>query len=48
VEYSALAETYNALVSEYNARLEGLKDEIAIYNLQVRRFNSCAGISNTP
>jgi uncharacterized protein YkwD len=33
---------------EYNARLEGLKDEIAIYNLQVRRFNSCAGISNTP
>jgi uncharacterized protein YkwD len=48
VEYSALAETYNALVSEYNARLEGLKDEIAIYNLQVRRFNTCAGISNTP
>lgn len=46
VEYSQLVETYNREVSEYNARLEGLKDEIAIYNLQVRRFNTCAGIAN--
>lgn len=44
--YGSLAEQYNALVSEYNTRLESLKDEIAVYNLEVRKFNICAGIIN--
>ncbi len=36
---------YNSLVSDYNTRLEGLKDEIATYNEQVRKFNGCAGLT---
>lgn len=35
---------YNGLVVDYNNRLEGLKDEISTYNMQVRNFNTCAGL----
>ncbi len=39
--------TYNNMVADYNTRLEGLKDEIATYNEQVRKFNACAGLNKT-
>lgn len=42
--YNAKVAQYNNLVNEYNTYLEALKDEINLYNQQVRTFNSCAGL----
>lgn len=47
VPYQADVEKYNNLVGDYNTRLEGLKDEIATYNAQVRFFNTCAGLTTS-
>lgn len=43
--YTSTVETYNLKATDYNNRLEGLKDEINTYNQQVRVFNLCAGLN---